>query len=59
MKKHFIPLLLALVLLLGLFPGAVFAAGDHDCEALLDDAYWKLFGKERNPKLMKEFTGNV
>ena len=59
MKKHFIPLLLALVLLLGLFPGAVFAAGDHDCEALLDDAYWKLFGKVGYPKLMTEFTGNL
>ena len=45
MKKHFIPLLLAFVLTLGLLPNAVFAAGDHDCETLLDNAYWWLFGK--------------
>lgn len=59
MKKHFIPLLLAFVLTLGLLPNAVFAAGDHDCETLLDNAYWRLFGKVGYPKQMTEFTGNL
>ena len=59
MKKHVLPLALAFILLLGMLPCAVFAGDDHDCETLLDGAYWKLFGKVGYPKLMTEFTGNL
>ena len=59
MKKHILPLALVFVMLIGLLPNAVLAAGDHDCEELLDDAYWKLFGKVGYPKLMTEFTGSL